>query len=151
MFNKEIYKKILEEYRKEIASHYEHALRIYSKFENDDSIVKDVFIGAIIHMCIKYEALTSDIQSNVYGKDPRYNHPWSNTRNIAKKLGIDISKEYKRAHDAWDIYNSLKHINYKSKLEKSKILKNYKLNTIYDMAKFILDSLDNLIKKMSYI
>ena len=139
-----MYLEILEQYKKAIEKHYDQAL-VASKIKE---IGDDAFVWFILSMCIQYEALTADIEEDIFKKTPRYNHPWANTREIAKKLNINIESEYKKAHDAWDLYNSLKHINDKTQLEKHKIFIKYNIKNIREATKFVKNSLVKLIYKL---
>ena len=150
MFNTNEYKAILNQYLDQIDSIFDISLKV-SKMTDDKEMSHDIFIGAALNMCIKYETMTSDLNSIVFKNKPMYNHPWSNTRLIANILKIDIEKEYETAHDAWDIYNNLKHVNHKTRLNQNKILKKYNLNSAESIAKFIRNSLKKLIIKMSNI
>lgn len=140
-----MFKRTLEEYKKEINSQYDHAIKVDEAF-HDKAFISDSYKLAIIGMCIKYEALTSDLEEIVFKKQPRYNHPWSNTRVIAKELGIDITEEYKLAHDSWDLYNSLKHINDQTEEEKEKFFNKYNIKDIKQAAEFVRRTLINLIE-----
>lgn len=139
-----MYIDLLEKYKLEIEKHFKQA-NIISLIPE---IGNEAYIGAILKMCIKYEALTSDIMETLYKIKPRYNHPWSNTREIAKKLKINIDIEYKHAHDAWDLYNTLKHINDKTEIDQHKLFKKYNLLNMKDAAIFVKNSLIKLIYKI---
>ncbi|WKX02752.1 hypothetical protein [Candidatus Mycoplasma mahonii] len=91
--------------------------------KNND-IIEENYKLSIINMCISYEAYISDLFDMVFHKNPKYNHPWSNTREIINRFKIDVTNEYKNAHDAWDYYNTLKHINQAMNHEYEKLVKN---------------------------
>ena len=135
---------ILEMYKKEIIKNYDHAVLT----SNIKAIGDEAFFNSIIGMCIKYETLTADLEEQIFNREPKYNHPWSNTREISKKLRVNITKEYAIAHDAWDLYNTLKHVNDKTEVEQVKLFKKYKLNGIQEAAIFVRNALINLIDKL---
>lgn len=114
---------------------------------NDPEITNQIYISAILNMCIKYEAFIADYNEKLFGGTPQYNHPWSNTRNIAKKLKININKEYILAHDLWEYYNALKHINLKTQKDKKELDNKYVFKNSKEAAEFICLSLTNLVKK----
>ncbi|NQZ65825.1 MAG: hypothetical protein HRT99_01235 [Mycoplasmatales bacterium] len=135
-------------YLKEIMLQIETARKIEAKFKEPE-IIDYIYTSATINMCIKYEAFIADYYQYMFDVSPRYNHPWANTRDIAKKLNKDISWEYKIAHDLWDYYNSLKHINSATSIEKEKIIKKYNLKSSKHVAEFVHKSLGRLVKKLT--
>ncbi len=134
-------------YLKEISWQMETAKKIETKF-NDQTIINHIYVSAILNMCIKYEAFIADQYNHIFNVSHRYNHPWANTRDIAKKLKIDVKSEYKVAHDLWDYYNSLKHINDQTTDEKEKIVNKYNLNSVKEVAELVYISLTNLVEKL---
>lgn len=141
---------LVDEYLREIDNDSKQADYIISKVGKFDSeLVDDIYQSAILRMCIKYESFTADAYSIlIEDRNVKYNHPWAYTRQIAEALGIDIYNEYKTANDCWDIYNSLKHVNYKTKLEEARIADRYNLSNYQEMCRFICNTLINLLKAL---
>lgn len=143
------FERLIDTYIKEMNHEIAEADYIISKIGKfDQDLVDDIYDSALIKVCIKYEAFTADAyQMLISGDQVSYNHPWSYTRQIAEVLGIDIHKEYEIAHDAWEIYNALKHINFKTKSQALKFTNKYNLRTSRERTIFITDALVNLLYK----
>ena len=143
--------KLIDEHSKDIVKQYKIAKQIEMKFLDNEEIVEDTYNSSIIDMCIRFESFTSDLYEIISGREPRYNHPWANIRMIASKMSIDIKKEYKVAHDMWDYYNTLKHINSKMNIEKLKLVKEYEIKNAKDAANKVLAALKKLLLKLRKI
>lgn len=140
-----MYKDIVQEYIKEINSDFEISKQIANAVNRDKNLIETINNSTIISMCIKYEAFTSDLMSKIRRRQVTYNHPWSYTRAIAKILNVDISRQYKVAHDVWDYYNTLKHVNHATKVEELKIKKEYNINNSWDALRFVHNALIELL------
>ncbi|MCK5866940.1 MAG: hypothetical protein KAG14_00930 [Mycoplasmataceae bacterium] len=137
-------KTLIENTIRELDKKHQHSLTI-EKLVMGEEMLRENFNLSIINMCITYEAFISDLYEEIYKREPKYNHPWSNTRGIARDKNINIDGLYKLAHDAWDYYNTLKHINSSMESEQRKIIRKYSLDTPKKASMFVYDSLRNLI------
>ena len=128
---------------------YQEALYIDKLVMKDNKNAKeDIFSFLILKLCINYESFTTQAFEEIFPKKKvKYNHPWSYTRVVAKKLKIDISKEYVDAHESWNIYNTLKHLNQKTAVTRQNICLEQNLKTFKEMAEFIMKSLIELLSK----
>ena len=145
-----MYKKLIETHKAEIKKQYEQAIRIEKKF-NDNELINDVYDSSIIDMCIRFEAFTSDLYEELSGNEPRYNHPWANIRYVMDSYNIKMKEEYKVAHDMWDYYNTLKHINAKMHIEKLKIKEKYNITDSKSAAKKVFEALTTLLERLETI
>lgn len=138
---------LVDEYVKEINKDKEQADYIISKVGKfDQELVDDIYDSATLRMCIKYEAFTADAYQQIIDfKNVKYNHPWAYTRLFAHELRLDIHEEYQVANDLWELYNALKHVNYKTRLEASKIAEKYNIFTAQDRMNAIREALVNLL------
>lgn len=145
-----MYNTIVRSYINGIKQDFELSKQIIKHMgtENRD-IVEFVNNSTVIAMCIKYETFTTDLLSHIKNRQMSYNHPWANSRVIAKKMNINIDREYKNAHDAWDYYNSLKHVNSHSKLEAQKFTDEHNLQSSWDALKFTYHALIELLEKFA--
>lgn len=140
---------LTKEYIKEINKDKEQADYIVSKVGRfDQELVDDIYDSALLRMCIKYESWTADAyQKIVSHENVKYNHPWAYTRMFAHNLDIDIYREYEYAHDLWEIYNALKHVNYKTRLIANKMSEKYNLKTAQDRMNAMRDALTELLSR----
>ena len=137
---------LIENTLKELDKKHQHSLTI-EKLIMGDEMIKENFNLSIINMCITYESFISDLYEEIYKTEPKYNHPWSNTRDIAGDKKIDIDGFYKLAHDAWEYYNTLKHINSSMEEEQRKLINRYSLDTPKKASIFVYNSLRNLTER----
>lgn len=140
---------LTEEYIKEINKDKEQADYIISKVGKfDQELVDDIYDSALLRMCIKYESWTADAYQRIISHENiKYNHPWAYTRMFAHALDLDIHEEYAYAHDLWEIYNALKHVNYKTRLISNKIADKYNLKTAQDRMYAMRDALVSLLSR----
>ena len=141
-------KTLAENTLRELDKKYQHSLTI-EKLVIGEEMLNENFNLSIINMCITYEAFISDLYEEIYKKEPRYNHPWSNTRDIAKLKNINIKGYYKLAHDAWGYYNTLKHINSSMENEQLNLINKYSLDTPKKAFIFVYKTLQTLIMQFA--
>ena len=124
--------------------------KILKQLTNSDhkELVPEIFTSTIIKMCIEYESFTTEAYDFVFPKDTlKYNHPWRYTRELSSKLNINIKNEYRKAHEGWEIYNTLKHLNKRMIVSREKISLKENLKSVEEMAIFIHDALIKLLEK----
>lgn len=144
------FKNIVEMHKIEIENDFNQSDYIVSKVKNLEShVIDDIYDSSIMRMCIKYETFTAEAYKFLFeDKNISYNHPWRYTRYIAQHLNINIKKEYKIAHECWDIYNTLKHVNSKTHVRRLNIISKYKLEDSRSVANFVRESLVKLMNKI---
>ena len=143
-------KTLIENTLKELDKKHQHSLTI-EKLISGNEMLSENFNLSIINMCITYEAFISDLYEEIYDREPKYNHPWSNTRDIAHLKKINIDGYYKLAHDAWDYYNTRKHINSSMEHEQLKLIRMYSLDTPKKASIFVYEALKALITQFDKV
>lgn len=138
---------LTEEYIKEINKDKEQADFIVSKVGKfDRELVDDIYDSALLRMCIKFESWTADAYQRIIShENVKYNHPWAYTRMFASTLELDIHEEYEYAHDLWEIYNALKHVNYKTRLIANRMSEKYGLKSAQSRMNAMRDALVALL------
>lgn len=138
---------LIDDYIKEINTDKEQADYIISKVgRGDKDLVNDIYDSATLRMCIKFEAWTADAYQQIIDfKNVKYNHPWAYLRLFAHTLNLDIHEEYEYAHDLWELYNALKHVNYQTRLEAHKIAEKYNLKSAQARMNAMRDALVSLL------
>lgn len=139
---------MVKEYLWEIDNIYHEIKKVVEKLPDEQNLRDDLYKGGIIVMCIKYEAFTGDLFSKFF-KDfnSLYNKPWSYTRQLAEKFNITFGDEYRIAKKCWEFYNTLKHINKNTMIERQKILDKYNVKNVGEAFGWTHKSLSGLIKK----
>ena len=140
--------KLVKEYKNEIKKDYDSTVRIVSLIPNiSEEDYNDLYISAILRMCIKYETFTSlAISEYVDRNNVEFNHPWRYTRQLVDILGINVDGQYDVAHDMWVIYNTLKHVNSQTEHNFLNMIRKYNLSDIKDIANFIKKALMKLLE-----
>lgn len=140
---------IVNEYKEQINQDLRDADFIIDNLGDkvDKQLFDDVYNSAVINMCIKYEAFTSDAYGVVVDTNVTFNHPWDYTRKIAKKLNLHISDEYEKAHYAWDYYNALKHSNKNMRIKLVKFWSTNKFKDTKEVAHTVNKLLNDLLNK----
>lgn len=143
-------KTLIKNTLKELEKKHQHSLTI-EKLIMGEEMLNENFKLSIINMCITYEAFISDLYEEIYDREPKYNHPWANTRDIARDKEINIEGYYKLAHDAWEYYNTLKHINSSMEYEQRKLIRKYSIDTPKKASLFVYEALKALIGQFNKI
>ncbi len=139
---------IVEKHIDAIKTDLETAVFLSKLVKDNQLILDDVFTSSIVKMCIEYESFTTEAHKFVFpGKPIKYNHPWRYTRELSEKLKIDISREYELAHESWEIYNTIKHLNERMLILRNKICEKENLKNIEEISIFINATLISLLKK----
>lgn len=139
---------ITKEYIYEINAIYEEAQNIADRVLDNQDLKNDVYKGAIIVMCIKFEACSVELYNYLFSqKEVIYNRTWFHIQEVIRKMGLIIEKTYKEAKAGWEFYNTLKHINKSTIHERARILEKYNIESKKAALDWIHTALVKLLSK----
>lgn len=141
---------IIDDYIRDINKTKNSIEKLVIFADHEDEIPSnEIYTYGILGMCIRFESFCADAFAFWFPQKPvKYNHPWFHIRELAKALKVDITDEYTIAHRMWELYNSLKHINYVTENDKHKVMVHFKLNNLKEVFYFFEKAIINLMNKI---